>query len=88
MWLQLVQKAAARVPTRTKRRELITSALASLHNLPVTFRVNFKILVLTDQAESLVLYLNAGPLRSIQGLLVFSGTKLKRKGDSAFSVYS
>ena len=44
--LQLVQNAAARVLTKTKMREHITPVLASLHWLPVVFRIDFKILLL------------------------------------------
>ena len=48
--LQLVQNAAARVLTGTKRRDHITPSLASLHWLPVESRVEFKILLLTYKA--------------------------------------
>ena len=50
--LQLVQNAAARLLTGTGRREHITPVLASLHWLPVEFRVQFKILLLTYKALS------------------------------------
>ena len=43
--LQLVQNAAARLLTGTRRREHITPVLASLHWLPVKFRINFKMLL-------------------------------------------
>lgn len=42
--LQLVQNAAARLLTSTRRHEHITPVLASLHWLPITFRIDFKIL--------------------------------------------
>ena len=48
--LQLVQNAAARVLTKTKMREHITPVLASLHWLPVVFRIDFKILLLVYKA--------------------------------------
>ncbi|XP_053337506.1 uncharacterized protein LOC128509700 [Clarias gariepinus] len=48
--LQLVQNAAARVLTRTRRYEHITPILSSLHWLPVKFRIDFKILLLTYKA--------------------------------------
>ena len=48
--LQLVQNAAARVLTRTKKREHISPVLASLHWLPVTSRIEFKIILLTFKA--------------------------------------
>ena len=41
--LQLVQNAAARLLTGVRKREHITPILASLHWLPVHFRVHFKI---------------------------------------------
>uniref|UniRef100_A0A672G2J3 Reverse transcriptase domain-containing protein n=1 Tax=Salarias fasciatus TaxID=181472 RepID=A0A672G2J3_SALFA len=44
---QLVQNAAARLLTGTRRHEHITPVLKSLHWLPVEFRVRFKILLLT-----------------------------------------
>lgn len=95
--LQLVQNSAARLLTRTKKREHITPVLASLHWLPIKFRVDFKLLVLTFQAlkgdapeyltDLLVPYSNSRTLRSSgQGLLVVPRTKRKRKGDCAFAV--
>ena len=48
--LQLVQNAAARVLTKTKMREHITPILASLHWLPVVFRIDFKVLLLVYKA--------------------------------------
>src|SRR5512140_3009896 len=48
--LQLVQNAAARVLTRSKKYDHITPILSSLHWLPVKFRIDFKILLLTHKA--------------------------------------
>ena len=48
--VQLIQNAAARVLTRTSRRDHITPILASLHWLPVKSRIEFKILLLTNKA--------------------------------------
>ena len=48
--LQLIQNSAARLLTKTKRREHISPVLASLHWLPVTFRIDFKVLLLTYKA--------------------------------------
>uniref|UniRef100_A0A8C5DKA4 Reverse transcriptase domain-containing protein n=1 Tax=Gouania willdenowi TaxID=441366 RepID=A0A8C5DKA4_GOUWI len=48
--LQLVQNAAARVLTKTRRRDHITPVLASLHWLPIKYRIEFKILLLTYEA--------------------------------------
>ena len=47
--LQLIQNAAARVLTRTKRSEHITPVLKSLHWLPVSYRINVKVLLLCVQ---------------------------------------
>ena len=44
--LQLIQNAAARVLTGTRIRDHISPVLASLHWLPVKFRIEFKILLL------------------------------------------
>lgn len=43
--LQLVQNAAARVVTKTKKINHITPLLKTLHWLPVSFRIDFKVLL-------------------------------------------
>ena len=48
--LQLVQNAAARVLTKTRMRDHITPVLASLHWLPVDFKIDFKIILLVYKA--------------------------------------
>ena len=48
--LQLVQNAAARVLTGARRSDHITPSLASLHWLPVKYRIEFKVLLLTYKA--------------------------------------
>ncbi len=48
--LQLIQNAAARLLTRTKKRDQITQIFAPLHWLPVSFRIYFKILLLVFKA--------------------------------------
>ena len=48
--LQLVQNTAARILTRTKHFEHITPVLASLHWLPITFSIDFKVLIVTFKA--------------------------------------
>ncbi|KAF4070683.1 hypothetical protein AMELA_G00288330 [Ameiurus melas] len=48
--LQLVQNAAARVLTRTRRYDHITPILSTLYWLPVKFLIKFKILLLTYKA--------------------------------------
>lgn len=48
--LRFVKNAAARLTTRTDRRSHVTLNLASLHRLPVNFRIDFKILLITLKA--------------------------------------
>ena len=48
--LQLVQNAAARLLTRTKKRDHITPMVRLLHWLPVCHRIVFKILLLTFES--------------------------------------
>ncbi len=48
--LQIVQNAAARVLTRSRKYDHITPILQSLHWLPIKFRISYKILLLTYKA--------------------------------------
>ena len=48
--LQRVQNTAARLITNTRKYDHITSALYSLHWLPVFYRIHFKILIITFKA--------------------------------------
>ncbi len=48
--LQLIQNAATRILTRTRKSEHITPVLRSLHWLPVTFRIDFKVLLLVNKS--------------------------------------
>uniref|UniRef100_A0A3B3RKC8 Reverse transcriptase domain-containing protein n=1 Tax=Paramormyrops kingsleyae TaxID=1676925 RepID=A0A3B3RKC8_9TELE len=48
--LQLVQNSAARIITRTPSTAHITPVLQELHWLPITYRIQFKILLLTFKA--------------------------------------
>ena len=50
--LQLVQNAAARLLTGSRKFDHITPILASLHWLPISFRIEFKILLITYKAIS------------------------------------
>ena len=95
--LQLVQNAAARLLTGTRRREHITPVLASLHWLPVRFRIDFKILLFVFKslnglapeylAELLKVYEPPRNLRSTGQLQLTPLTAEKRtRGDRAFSV--
>ncbi|TWW74321.1 hypothetical protein D4764_14G0003220 [Takifugu flavidus] len=94
--LQLIQNAAARVLTGIDKRDHITPVLASLHWLPVKFRINVKTLLLTYKVlrglapsylEELVIpYQPNRPLRSQNaGLLVVPRVSRSRMGGRAFS---
>ncbi|KAK0146590.1 putative RNA-directed DNA polymerase from transposon BS [Merluccius polli] len=48
--LQMVQNAAARLLTRSTRMTHISPILSSLHWLPINFRIQFKVLVLSYRA--------------------------------------
>ncbi len=48
--LQLVQNAAARVLTRTRKYDLSSPVLSTLHWLPIKHRIHFKILLITYKA--------------------------------------
>ncbi|TWW62345.1 hypothetical protein D4764_04G0009920 [Takifugu flavidus] len=94
--LQLIQNAAARVLTGIDKRDHITPVMASLHWLPVKFRIIFKTLLLTYKVlrglapsylEELVIpYQPNRPLRSQNaGLLVVPRVSRSRMGGRAFS---
>ena len=95
--LQTVQNAAARLLTGTRKREHITPVLASLHWLPVLFRIHFKILLFAFKSlnglappylsELLQPYTPARTLRSADQLLLrVPRVRRKLRGDRAFSV--
>ncbi len=48
--LQMVQNAAARVLTRTRKYDHISLVLSALHLLPIKLRIDFKILLITYKA--------------------------------------
>ena len=48
--LQLIQNSAARLLTKTKKREHITPVLYTLHWLPVSHRIDFKVLLIVYKA--------------------------------------
>ena len=89
--LQLVHNAAARLLTRSKKSCHITPILASLHWLPVHYRIHFKVLTFTFRAihgqaptyitELIHPYTSTRSLRSAdQHLLDPLKTKFKKKG--------
>ncbi|XP_068571421.1 uncharacterized protein [Cebidichthys violaceus] len=93
--LQLIQNAAARVLTKTKKVDHITPVLRSLHWLPVQQRIDFKILLLVYKAlnglgpkyisDLLLPYVPSRPLRSSgTGLLSVPRVRTKH-GEAAFS---
>lgn len=95
--LQLVQNAAARFIQNSRKCDHITPILRALHWLPIQFRIDFKILLLVykslhNQAPSylselLHFYTPTRSLRSSdQNLLVVPQSRLKCRGDQAFSV--
>lgn len=94
--LQLVQNAAARFLTRSRKRDHITPVLQSLHWLPVRYRVDFKILLIVFKSlhgmapsyisELLIERSETRSLRSSNQRLLFTPkTRLKSRGDRAFS---
>jgi hypothetical protein len=93
--LQLIQNSAARILTRTNRRSHISPILKELHWLPVSYRINFKILVLVfralhGQAPSYISdliqrYTPVRALRSVdQNLLTVPRTRYRTRGDRSF----
>ncbi len=94
--LQIVQNAAARVLTRSRKYDHITPILQSLHWLPIKFRISYKILLLTYKSLNGLApaYLNSllsryNPTRSLRsqnsGLLVVPRIAKSTKGGRAFS---
>ncbi len=92
--LQIVQNAAARVLTRSKKYDNITPILQSLHWLPIKFRISYKILLLAYKALNAPVYLTNllsryNPTRSLRaqnsGLLVIPRIAKSTKGGRTFS---
>ncbi|KAI5626686.1 hypothetical protein C0J50_13975, partial [Silurus asotus] len=95
--LQLVQNAAARVLTKSRKYDHITPILSSLHWLPVKFRIDYKLLLLTYKALnglapmhlSRSLLTRYNPSRSLRsqnsGLLVVPRIAKSTKGGRTFS---
>ena len=94
--LQRVQNSAARLVTKTKRRQLITPVLIELHWLPVRQRIEYQLLILTFNSlhglaapylsELLSRHQPTRSLRSADAhLLVVPRSNLCSQGDRAFS---
>ena len=96
--LQYLQNSAARLLSGTKKYEHITPILKSLHWLPVRYRIDFKILLMTYKALNgmapkyiceLLVYRDARQSRSTsQNYLIVPKTRCVTFGDRAFSVYA
>ncbi len=95
--LQMVQNAAARHLTGTRKYEHISPILASLHWLPVHFRITFKMILFVFKSlnglappyisELLHPYMPTHSLRSADQLFLnVPKTKRKLRGDHAFAV--
>ena len=94
--LQSVQNSAARLITRSKKYEHITPVMKQLHWLPVSFRITYKILLITYKAlnglapgyirDLLHVYRPARQLRSsARNLLSVPTIKLATYGQRSFS---
>ncbi len=96
--LQLIQNAAARILTRTRKSEHITPVLRSLRWLPVTFRIDFKVLLLVYKslnglgpkyiADMLTEYKPNRPLRSVGSSQLEIPRVHSKQGESAFSYFA
>ena len=94
--LQRVQNTAARILTRTRKSEHISPILRSLHWLPVSKRIDYKIMILTYKClhnlapsylqDLIHPYQPSRSLRSSsQVLLQIPKTRLKTYGDRSFA---
>ena len=95
--LQRVQNSAARLVSLSKKRDHVTPILQELHWLPVQYRIDYKIALLTFKAlngmapsylgELLTRYIPSCKLRSSSGLLLRHPKKRKTMyyGDRSFS---
>ncbi len=96
--LQLIQNAAARILTRTRESEHITTVLRSLHWLPVTFTIYFKVLLLVYKslnglgpkyiADMLTEYKPNRPLRSLGSSQLEIPRIHTKQEESAFNYYA
>ena len=99
--LQLIQNNAARLITKTKKSDNISRVLKKLHWLPISFRIEFKVLALCYQSlndlapsymSSMLSYRDEPADRcTVRNdellLLKVPKTRLTTHGDRAFSVY-
>ncbi len=90
--------SSSRILTRTRKSEYITPVLRSLHWLPVTFRIDFKVLLLVYKslnglgpkyiADMLTEYKPNRPLRSLGSSQLEIPRVHTKQGESAFSYYA
>ncbi len=95
--LQLTQNDAARILSRTTKSEHITPVLRSLHWLPVTFRIDFKVLLLVYIslndlglkyiADMLTEYKSNRQLRSVGSSQLEKPRVHTKQGESTFSYF-
>ncbi len=92
--LQLIQNTAARILTRTRKYEQITPVLRSLHWLPVTFRIDFKVILLLYKSlnglgpKDIAEYKRNRPLRSLGSRQLEIPRVHTKQGECAFSYYA
>ncbi len=96
--LQLIQNAAARILTGTRKSEHITPVLRSLHWLPVTFRIDLKVLLLVYKSlnglepkyitDMLTEYKPNRPLRSVGSSQLEIPRVHTKQGESDFSYFA
>ncbi len=96
--LQLIQNTSARIQTRTRKSEHITPVLRSLHWLPVTFRIDCKVLLLVYKSlnglgpkyivDMLTEYKPNRPLRSVGSHQLEIPRVHTKQGESAFSYFA
>ena len=94
--LQRIQNAAARMICGAKKYDESLPLLFKLHWLPVSFRIDFKLLLLTFKAlhgegpayisDILLLYQPSRNLRSIDKNLLVQPKTLSKYGDRSFQV--
>ena len=93
----MIQNSAARVLTKTKRRDHITPILKSLHWLPISYRIYFKALLLVFKSlkgvgpnylhDMFKQYSQIRSLRSQHKQLLLKPTVRTKQGEAAFSHY-
>src|SRR4029434_8320273 len=96
--LQMIQNAAARVLTKTKRTDHITHILKYLHWLPVSYRIDFKALLLVFKSLNGIgpkylsdMFQQYVPLRSLRSqhtFLLVKPTVQTKQGEAALSHYA